>query len=785
MARRKHSNAPLGAVVIFAAIGLIASVPAGYWFALAFIAVVAWLLWKVARVNSQPRWQSDSSDNAKEQGTVTVSENLGQGMRLVALSDEETTGKSKSRSSKSGGADTRWIPPGQTATFRGRTLPGGMLYIGATLTAANRQSEPAQLDPSLGVGAQPVDLSERLTSYWPSYDSISPDARRAYLDWLSGGRSDPNANIGYVFLFFYGIERRVIVDRPKDSAVDAEMPALLAEVRRLLGIYRSNGSFNNYANGFLGFAEMLSLDPQAPIGQPPAMGAGLELPFSLRLALGRMAVAGLPVPAEWAHAWSLADPAIRRPTAVIRCDEAYRKLFLSLYATKFGAGLVLQPNRTKLKIAYRPASGGLRGVDCNVDTGLPDIAAVVAPGKKIAAIVEECAKRLDAYSRYLGRHPGQDASLDATLLLPTPLWPDSVRNIFASLSARMGEGLVLMTLSELLTALKHQGPVTKDRLRSLAHALDSLQIGLEPDVANGAKTPRPDDQIVLFHCEIGEGIAPPSASYKAAALTIDFGASVAAADGTVAAPELQLILAQIKGWSDLTEGQRKRLRARLRLTLASPPSMPSLKKQLDGLTAESKRALSHVLAALALADGIVAPEEVRLLEKIYGMLGIDVQTLYSDLHMEAAGSMASTPAVSTSTAGRAPESKPVVELDAARIAQLQEETARVSALLSKVFSEEAPIEEPADAAPQEVEASSDQAEPMGLDADHAAFFRLLISRPSWSRAELADAASDMGLMLNGALERINEAAFDHYDEPLLEGEDPVEVAQNLIQEQTA
>ena len=48
-------------------------------------------------------------------------------------------------------------------------------------------------------------------TYWPSYSEISSAARTAYVDWLASGRR-PGAHIGYVFLFFYGIERRVLVD---------------------------------------------------------------------------------------------------------------------------------------------------------------------------------------------------------------------------------------------------------------------------------------------------------------------------------------------------------------------------------------------------------------------------------------------------------------------------------------------------------------------------------------------------------------------------------------------
>jgi hypothetical protein len=58
---------------------------------------------------------------------------------------------------------------------------------------------------------------------------------------------------------------------------------------------------------------------------------------------------------------------------------------------------------------------------------------------------------------------------------------------------------------------------------------------------------------------------------------------------------------------------------------------------------------------------------------------------------------------------------------------------------------------------------------------------LLLSRPEWARAELEDAAADLDLMLDGAMEQINEAAFEAFDEPLFEGEDPISVNTQLLE----
>jgi hypothetical protein len=141
------------------------------------------------------------------------------------------------------------------------------------------------------------------------------------------------------------------------------------------------------------------------------------------------------------------------------------------------------------------------------------------------------------------------------------------------------------------------------------------------------------------------------------------------------------------------------------------------------------------------------------------MMGIDTQRLYSALHQDAG---TAKPAASFT-------------LDPARIAALKHETARVSAILADVFVEEqhAPVASKA--------AEPEQPPLIGLDDAHSTFLRLLVTRVSWTRAELEDAASKLDLMLDGAMEQVNEASLDHWDEPLTDGDDPVEINQELAQ----
>ena len=63
----------------------------------------------------------------------------------------------------------------------------------------------------------------------------------------------------------------------------------------------------------------------------------------------------------------------------------------------------------------------------------------------------------------------------------------------------------------------------------------------------------------------------------------------------------------------------------------------------------------------------------------------------------------------------------------------------------------------------------------GLDTATSAFLRYLSTKQAWSREELEIAAAERSLLLDGSIEAINEAAFDACEEPVLEGDNPIEI----------
>ncbi|WP_223441499.1 TerB N-terminal domain-containing protein [Pseudomonas sp. BF-R-19] len=802
MARKKAKNSSgTGILIIIAlAFGALASIPKNAWIAVGIVACIGAIMWFLATRTKRQLEQLQKSASATTHLREPRSKDVTFSMHEVSLSNmsEETSefytvqlGSPPSPSfkipdSSKQKSDTRWVPAGESVTVSGFSLPGGMLYVGSALGRYDAQ-EPSLINPKLRIAKSYVDIEERLMSYWPSFHSISPEARRGYLQWLGSGRSDPLADAGYVFLFFYGLERRALVDAVSEPQLKAEIPLIVKEVQRLLSIYGDNRSFRGYAEGFLDYLSNTTVDPNLYLGPPPKAAAySYEMPLPLRIGLGQHASNKRPLGADWALAWALADPNISKRTPVTRCKEVFSTLFKLKYESSHPAGLILAQNKTKLKTSYRAASAVLMAPSLSLGD-IPDVMATSGTRKILQLLVELCTSELEPFSRYLGRNPESAEALEGLLQLPVTLWPTAARTELDELQAKIGDDLIVMSFGELAGRFKSAGALSRDKVLALARALESLHIGMEPDVLAGSRTPKAEDRIALFVTQPEDGSLRASAAYNAASVTLDLASAVASADGDTSNEEVTLLAQHIDSWSHLSVAHRKRLKAHLQIQIQQPPTLASLKKKLDPLTVEAKRTIASFLAHLAQADGIVSPSEVKLLERVYKALQLDSQLLYSDLHLAASGTniTPAKPATSSSLSEpgilSATSAKQGFVLDHERIAELQRETAEVSTLLAQVFTDDQ-VDEPEQSFEAVESATETSADVAGLDLEHSAFLRLLISRAEWSRSELEAAASDMELMLDGALEQINDMAFEHFDMPVTEGDDPIEINTDILEE---
>ncbi|PHN79762.1 TerB N-terminal domain-containing protein [Pseudomonas syringae] len=817
--KRKGGNAGLGAFLpLIILVGLFAQIPKPVWIILAVSVAVGFTCWLVfkprkRKLASSPTHESISlSTIAQDEPMVSIS--LGRSdssefQRVRLGSSSSQTYAIPKPATKTGKA--RWLGLNESVEVAGLHLPGGLLYVASNGEMFGYE-EPSLIDASLRVAKSRVDPSVRQMGYWPAYNDITPEARRGYLQWLADGRSDPEADVGYVFLFFYGLERRALIDGVTSAEARADVEIIQEEVRRLLGIYGNNNSFRGYATRFLDHLKMHEVAPQTYLQEPQKYEAGsYELPMPVRIALGQMAVDKTPLKSSWALAWALTDPNITRRTPVARCGDKFGQLFQQEFDRRHPNGITLGNNKTRLKVAYRPASARLSVPAVKIGD-LPDVSATSGPRNKLQALVDQCSITLDPYSRYLGRNPDSPDSLEALLQLPTPLWPAEAQAELEMIRESVGTDTVCMSFGELAGRFKSAGALSRDKVIALARALEACNVGFEPDVLSGARTPKAEDIVALFGVLPSDGPLRADDGYNAAVVTLDLASAVAAADGDTSLEEVRLLTSHVDSWTHFEPGHRKRLSAHLALQLKQPPTLASLKKKLEPLGVEAKRKIAGFLSHLAHADGEVTPAEVKLLERVYKTLSLDPKMVYSDLHSAASSITAPTERGSSAQ----PRSMPINDtgasklktdtgftLDMSKIAQLQQETAEVSALLAGVFAEdsagdatiaahEVPENQPRErtALSGDVESDAEASETShgatvyGLDVDHSALLRLLVGRNEWSRAELEDAAADLDLMLDGALEQINDMAFDRFDMPLCEGDDPIEINPEIMNELT-
>lgn len=100
------------------------------------------------------------------------------------------------------------------------------------------------IEPSVLISTLPVKNGkpEKL-GYYPSYMKMNPEQRYGYLNWLSNGNQEPE-DIGYVFTFYYGLERWLFTDK-YEAAIK-----MIARLKK----QTNNNSFQDYSNSGLVFA---------------------------------------------------------------------------------------------------------------------------------------------------------------------------------------------------------------------------------------------------------------------------------------------------------------------------------------------------------------------------------------------------------------------------------------------------------------------------------------------------------------------------------------------------
>ncbi len=686
------------------------------------------------------------------------------------------------RASGSSRKAERWVAKNNAVVVQGVTISRGMIFV------SDEAYEPAPgvIYPSLDVRAE-NDQPSGADMHWQGYAGLTPVQRYQYLHWLADGARSKDFPHFAVF-YFHGLERRLVQIAEGGNVSSSDQNDVLEEVRRITAEFSEfNIPVSFYSDRLLSFFELRELRSDAPVDLDAPLHRSHELPWRLVYDLARLAADQRPVPPALALRWLKLDPNYYPRTPVTRCPEQFDRLFLSMYVQKFGEGILLPARGKTLTFRYDPSNYHLRSKELELTfEALPDVREWVNIRSEVAALANEATGKIDAYSRFCGRSPHKANTVQACLLLPGEAWPETARAKLEHLRS-LATGFASTEWSLFLEQLGTAEPFPSNQLQEIARGLQTMGLGIEPDLLEGSRRPKAGELCTLFHLTANEEPARSTdAAYRNASVAVSLMACVAAADGHASDTEEATAGNIISSWTHLHRDHQTRLQAIYRHQTQQPARLSNLKSRMLSMPQNDRAELLGILAQMVTSDDVVSAAEVKFLEQVYTMLGVDQGQLYTALHK--GNSTVARESVGTGMSPRRDPSPNGFTLDLGRIERLKAESAQVSQLLAEVFQDEEPVTSiamiPEADLMEAVTKPNEAAAPVTwpeLGAAETEFLALLLTKSAWTRQELAAAAAERTIMLDGTLEVINDASVDVLGEALLDGHDPIYVQTTLLE----
>jgi hypothetical protein len=672
----------------------------------------------------------------------------------------------------------QWLGQGETFNVGPYVLKDPLVYV---RVGDGFVDEVSCIDPSLPIGRPTGEPSGSL-GYFPEYSRLSPVQRVLYLQWLARGRTGPLPEIGYALLFLYGLERRLLLE-------ERDRTSIIKEVIRLRRTYRSSVSFDGSLSRFLCYSV-------ARAGITSLREEWFETVFErnggprdeqhLLVGLAWLFSRQRPLPASWALRIARLAPQAARSVVVERLPERFDALFVQRYRERHGAGLLLKAPRREREITYRPASPSLSDEFASSTKSprvkIPDVMGLQSQFSSLVLIWGRCLEELKPLSRMMAgaREVRSRAAHDALAnsLEPDAEHPEKSAWDRLAVEQMQEDRTVLVEVGKLarLRGTMSRPTLTARQSESLAQTAHAVGFIIEPDVRI---THRPYgwNEIVALLRPVGSPALPADLRYPGAALMLELGMLVAAADGQVARVEADRIACFLESQFQLDPPDVRRLGALQHVFLKQRPSIAGLARRLKAtLAVEQLESVGEFLVGVA-AGGTMDKKKVAALRSVYRSLEIDAKGLEGFLKEHRrleAEPVEVQPETRSADAGEAipprATTRPRImyRLDAILIERLVQETRQVGHLLDEAMPEEQPVAEASGRTGPLPAVPDAGGRCAGLAARYRAVLVELCTRPSWTRTDFEMLVRNHSLMPSGTLDVINEWSQDRFDELIVE-----------------
>lgn len=697
------------------------------------------------------------------------------------------------------GFDIRWFGRDAELKVGGFVLKNPCVYA----SSGDRNGHLWATDPSEILLDAPVRRATTPSGdmgYWPWYSRMEPEHRFEYLSWLASSRASLPAREGHLFLYFYGIERRLLVD-------EADRAWGLQEVVRLRKLdeprigTREGRSFRMYSTGLLWFE--IARTPN--LFDEQAFNRVMRLtehwtPELVTAPLAWLASKERPLPATMARQIAASDPTAQRSVVTKRLPDEFNELFETRYRETFGGeGLTLKVSKRPAWHTYRPASGGLGEMRVQV----PNPMGIKSQFKKLPDIWNSCIVDLRKLSRVSASLDGDALTVEAWEAMPDELRADVDHPLAASVAEILSghaktlegedEGPHRPTAAMIpagrfaeIVGIERRPTLTTTQSRKVAATLEYTGYGLVPDARLTPIRYGWDDLIAVIPGLDYGGI--DSSRYNAAACVLRLGLSIALADGEADGVELRMLTDHIDSVFDLSPEEQQRIAALRDLLLTAGSDIgPIARKIQEMLPAEARQTVGRLLVVIAAATEGIDRSERAALRKAFRALDLAPELLeetIAEVMPDADESEVSVkvPAHSAGAGEAIPvhETTPGFRLNHAVISSIMAETREVSVMLAEAMGAadaETVNEVSVTATPERDAAAASVTAPgatramaAGPGGRYEPLFMALIERARWTRSDADAVARSHGLMLDASVETINDWAFDALGAPLVEDE---------------
>jgi len=676
-------------------------------------------------------------------------------------------------------SDDVWIPADESTSVAGRDI-GGMVYIGKRFDGDFGKNSDSVIDPTLPVNqfTNHLQFGFSLGRIPWRYCCMDPFKRAVYLEWLARGRSDQRFDDSYICLYLFGLERRFFLDSPSQK----ERQLILSEAERLLKTYRGK-----YQNKYTEARLIRFIQTALPITHTDNeiksrfhnLRVGGKPSLDLSVAIKKFLDTNGSLNAEWNLVLYAMQPKNKFPAGTSRVFPEFKALFKHFFDQRFPNGLSIPMTNALIHPIYE-AKEQRFSVDLSRYFGkVPDLTSIYELNEEVSKMVDQASEELTAYRRYKTTSEGKNFPVKAFKLLPhsiRPLFPPVELNKLQNMIKTAIHSNEKLLLSDLVKAvnLDCRYRIRRLHLTRLSESLKLLSYAIAPDSSFEWQAVREDEYVYVF--ELPKDSPPRtevSKEYKQAILCIMAGVIVAyQKDDTVSSTEKAFLESYVQS-VPLTDEEHLRLSKNLDYMITFGPTLVWFRQILKVSSKSSHHRAAEMALCVAMADGNVDPDQIKVIQKIYKSIGLNSDTIYSDLHALTRGAELKTILFEGNQGKQFKIStydpdKPVI-LDEEHIASLKSETKQVFALLGEIFVDK----DTTKVIQQDQEESPEIFE--GLDQAHSALLTKLLSKDHIDESDFIGLTVQLKLMKEGALETLNEWSFDHYGDLLIDDHQGFEV----------